>query len=608
MAGARRKRGDSSSSERVWADIEAKEETPKLRDDAGKLSVLVEMVSMPGASAMVASAALREETLGGLELDEEFQPVPLGGGTLEAALGLGVAGTPTYVVRAKVDDESAMAELRKRPDVVEVWEDTPIAPYQTCPIPPCDCSPGTPKGTMADVANYLGVSQVWAAGFRGTGMVVGIVDGGITAQGRPVKTGETTRRIPRVIGGWPTADWGTEASRWSEHGNMTSTDVLGMAPDAQIYDLRISGAPDIPSTISRALQAFQWAIDQHKVNGTPHILSNSWGIFQESWDTTYARNPNHPFTRKVVEALDEGIIVLFAAGNCGGTCPDGRCGADNGPGRSIWGANSHPRVMTVGAVNKNEEFVGYSSQGPGALDPNKPDFCSVTHFTGYFTSDSGTSAATPILAGAVALLKQAVPGATQDGIKAALKATAKDIGPAGFDQHSGSGIVRIKAAFDRLRLSLPPSKLIVRCPSIVRPACPSVLRPCPSVPIVKCPSRVRPCPTSPIICRPSVLVRCPSELVRCPSATIVCPTTPITCDLIPSRTVPCPSQLACPSSTVCRPGGPGGGQEAWGYGGEDELYGAYDTGYEQWYGVDEMDELGGEGGYDPAGDYWYGGW
>ncbi|HEU0056452.1 MAG TPA: S8 family serine peptidase, partial [Gaiella sp.] len=473
--------------------------------------------------------------------------------------------------------------------------------YQTCPIPPCDCSPGTPKGTMADVANYLGVSQVWAAGFRGTGMVVGVVDGGITAQGRPVKPGETTRRIPRVIGGWPTADWGTEASRWGEHGNMTSTDVLGMAPDAQIYDLRISGAPDIPSTISRALQAFQWAIDQHKVNGTPHVLSNSWGIFQESWDTTYARNPNHPFTRKVVEALDEGIIVLFAAGNCGGTCPDGRCGADNGPGRSIWGANSHPRVMTVGAVNKNEEFVGYSSQGPGALDPNKPDFCSVTHFTGYFTSDSGTSAATPILAGAVALLKQSKPTATQDSIKAALKATAKDIGPAGFDQHSGAGIVRIKAAFDRLRLVIPPSRPIIRCQ-------PSIIVRCPSIPAVRCPSRLRPCPTSPIICRPSVLLRCPSELIRCPSELVACPTKPIACGPLPSRLT------RCPSGPVCRPidpGGPGGpveGLEGWGYGGEEDVYGAYDTGYETWYGLDEMDELGGEGGYDPAGDYWYGGW
>jgi hypothetical protein len=41
------------------------------------------------------------------------------------------------------------------------------------------------------------------------------------------------------------------------------------------------------------------------------VLSNSWGIFQKSWDPDYACNPNHPFTRKVVEALDEGILRPF---------------------------------------------------------------------------------------------------------------------------------------------------------------------------------------------------------------------------------------------------------------------------------------------------------
>ena len=90
--------------------------------------------------------------------------------------------------------------------------------------------------------------------------------------------------------------------------------------------------------------------------------------------------------------------------------------------------------MTVGAVNKNEQFVGYSSRGPAALDPNKPDFCSVTHFTGFFNSDSGTSAATPIAAGVVALMKQANPSLTQDEAKTILRTTAKDIGPSGWDQ------------------------------------------------------------------------------------------------------------------------------------------------------------------------------
>ncbi|MFP5318917.1 MAG: S8 family peptidase [Acidimicrobiia bacterium] len=509
-------------------------ERPEVRDRSGRVSVLVELLSGPGVSPVLATAGVRGVEAGGFTLDEEFQPVPLGaGGPALRGFAAG-AGSETYVVRATVDDEAAMAQILERPDVVNVWRDTPIAPFGPCPIAPCDCSPGTPRGTMADVATYLGVSELWTAGFRGAGMVVGVVDGGITAQGRPVKTGETSRRIPRVIGGWPVADWGTEASAWKEHGNMCSTDVLGMAPEAQIYDLRISGGADIPATISRALQAFQWAIDQHRANGTPQVLSNSWGIFQESWDNTYARNPNHPFTRKVLEALDEGILVLFAAGNCGGACPDGRCGPDNGPGRSIWGANSHTRVMTVGAVNKNEEFVGYSSQGPGALDPNKPDFCSVTHFTGYHNSDSGTSAATPILAGAVALLKQAVPAATQDGIKNALKNTAKDIGPSGFDQHSGTGIVRVKAAWDSLRGgALPISKLVCQ-PSVT----------------VLCQSKAAACNVSKIICGPAsqVTICEPSKVKICIPVThvAVCqqiPTRPPGCGIVPVTRV-CPS-VAC---------------------------------------------------------------
>ena len=130
---------------------------------------------------------------------------------------------------------------------------------------------------------------------------------------------------------------------------------------------------------------------------------------------------------------------------------------DKGPGRSIWGANGHPSVITVGAVNLNELFVGYSSQGPAALDENKPDFCSVTHFAGYFpslnsddVSDGGTSAATPIAAGVIALFKEGHPSCTQEQIKKAIIDAAKDIGPAGWDKHSGAGILRGNDAFDKL--------------------------------------------------------------------------------------------------------------------------------------------------------------
>lgn len=429
----------------------------------GKRRVLIEMRVPRGAMGLAAMRQADQIDVPGLTIDHDYEPVEMVRAGREAA----VAGESSYIVRGEVDDDK-LEEIRKQPNVIKVWRDTPIAPFarsstaanvqpvssqSTCPIPPCDCQPWIPKGTLADVATYLKVDEIWDAGQKGDGIVIGIVDGGITAKDRPISSGDTNHPdwpmelVSRVTGGWPSTDWGTTGVAWGWHGNMCATDALGMAPHAKIYDLRISAGTN-SNTISNALAAFQWAIEQFRADGTPQVLSNSWGIFQESWDSDYANDPDHPFTRKVVEALDEGILVLFAAGNCGETCPDGRCGSDTGPGQSIWGANGHQRVMTVGAVNKNEEFIGYSSQGPASLEQDKPDFCGISHFDGYFDSDSGTSAACPIVAGVVALIKQASPGATQDEIKECLKQTAKDIGPSGFDHHSGAGIIQGKAAFD----------------------------------------------------------------------------------------------------------------------------------------------------------------
>ena len=616
---------------------------PQPTDGKGRLSILVEMRYTPGGSGPMAMSSAEGFSGDGFAVDNEFEPVSMGGtGSAEFAAS-GQAPDETFVVRGTVASEDAMAALRSRPEVAGVWRDVPIDgfpvdnPYgpQTgggmaaCPIPPCDCSPGTPKGNMADVATYLGVDQVWAAGFRGNGIVVGVLDSGITAQGRPVKNGETSRRIPRVIGGWP-SDWGTESGKWGNHGNMCATDVLGMAPEAQLYDLRIAGSGGSPGTISRALQAFNWSINQFRSNGTPQVLTNSWGIFQETWDTTYARNPNHPFTRKVVEAINEGILVLFAAGNCGDTCPDNRCGADNGPGRSIWGANGHPLVMTVGAVNKNEEFIGYSSRGPAALDSNKPDFCSISHFTGYFTSDSGTSAATPILAGAVALLKQSQPSATQAQLKSILKATAKDIGASGFDQHSGSGIVQIKAAYDRLHRPVRRTIVGPACPrrTVVGPLCPrrTLTGPwCPRPTTVgpRCPRRtlVDPwCPRRTLVgpwCpRPTTVgPRCPRRTFTgpwCPRPTFAgCPRPTLSGPRCPRVTLvgcPRPTLAGCPRPTLA--GCPRPTLGCFRAGDEDYYDSGWDDGYDDWddgYAMYEDaydDEWVDEYGAESDADYW----
>lgn len=610
-------------------------ETPQPTKD-NRLSVLVEMLSHPGSSGMHVMSSAHGMDVPGFEVDEQFEPVTLGTNPSFGAVSRGTSQSESTVLRGTVNSEEEMHALRERPEVAGVWRDTPISPFpgfgdpqptlqgngsamNSCPIPPCDCEPATPKGDLADVAQYLGVDQIWNSGFRGAGIVVGVLDSGITAQGRPVKPGETHRRIPRVINGWP-SDWGTESGKWGEHGNMCATDVLGMAPEAQLYDLRIAGSGGSPGTISRALQAFNWALSQFRTDGTPQILTNSWGIFQEAWDNTYARNPNHPFTRKVVEAINEGMIVLFAAGNCGDTCPDNRCGSDTGPGNSIWGANGHPMVMTIGAVNKDEDFIGYSSQGPAALDSNKPDFCSISHFRGYFNSDSGTSAATPILAGAVALLKQASPGSDQNDIKEVLKATAKDIGPSGFDQHSGAGIVQIKAAYDHMHRPVIRPTLTASCkirPTLIASHC-GIIR---STQIGCPPRRTILGSTCP---RPTFIgPRCPRPTfigARCPRPTFIpelCPRpTRVGCPRPTIFDCPRPTLVSCtrPTSMGCsRPSLLCGfsGDDLSGYEEQDLLARLAYTGYDEYYANGWGADMDAEDHYVddyetyPEADYWY---
>jgi subtilisin family serine protease len=418
-------------------------------------------------------------------MDESYEPVPVAvaDGT-EKSVARAVKGgeKEAVLIRGEVEEDK-VEELKGMPGVLNVWDDgivmafgcgdcpdsdgfvdddgsafdeydDPDGDYDpsadadpafdlelSSPCSPTDCASGTPKGTIADVAKYLRVDRLWSRGIRGRDVVIGIVDSGVN------KT-----KVPAFIGGWsPTPGYTPGDAPSSSHGTMCAFDASGMAPDARIYDIALLQAQGgISGLLSDAVKAFQWAIDQYKADGTPQILSNSWGMFQQAWAPDYATNPNHPVTRKVVEAIDTGIIVLFAAGNCGSQCPSGKCGSDTGPGKSIWGANGHPMSITVGAANIREEWIGYTSQGPAALDPKKPDFCAPSHFTGARTSDNGTSAACPICAGVVALYRSHDPNLRQGKVKKALQKTAKNLCASGWDPHSGYGMIQGERAFNHL--------------------------------------------------------------------------------------------------------------------------------------------------------------
>ena len=74
------------------------------------------------------------------------------------------------------------------------------------------------------------------------------------------------------------SDWGTTGVDWDWHGNMCAMDVLGIAPGAKLYDLRING-----DTLTSAYRNFDWAINRHKVDRTPHIITNSWSYYLREW-------------------------------------------------------------------------------------------------------------------------------------------------------------------------------------------------------------------------------------------------------------------------------------------------------------------------------------
>jgi subtilisin family serine protease len=429
--------------------------------------VLVELgINQPFDPARVAQEARTLHTAG-FVIDAEFAPLAVGSNPTQ--------GAPhgRALVRGWVGADH-LSVLQEQASIV--WRDDPLVQLPLgrprvagpCPIPPCDCTAGScAEGNFAEVATYLGVDRLWAAGYRGAGIVVGIVDCGLCAHGRPVHRGETAV-VPNVGAGFPTADWGTTsrvARRWRDHGNMTATDVLAMAPEAKLYDIRIADrfAGDEAILLSNACAAIDWAIKRHRLDGTPHVLCNCWGLHKPLDQPAYANDPTHPLTRKIVEAMDEGMLVLFSAGNCGLACPARYC-QDTGNGFRIWAANGHPRVMTVGAITLREQLAGYSSPGPASLDPGKPDFCSITQFAGYYPDidpfrdpplkcDPGTSAATAIAAGVVALLKQGHPSLTQDQAKAVLKSTAKPIGPGPFNRFAGAGVIQAGAAWDALAKS-----------------------------------------------------------------------------------------------------------------------------------------------------------
>jgi subtilisin family serine protease len=357
----------------------------------------------------------------------------------------------TYVVRGSIPDDpagqrTALEQAQRHPDVVGVFSDPTV---QTCLV----CPGSGAVGNDQDVARLLGVKALADDGLDGHGVPLAIVDTGFNLAYLKSKGRDPRYSIRRS---WTPAGVETKPGRHPvNHGTMCAFDVGIAAPEATLLDYAVllseaTGTTAMSGLLSDAVLAYSkllGIVQAQPANRRRLVISNSWGMFDPAWDFpvgnpgNYSDNPAHPFNVIVASLADAGADILFAAGNCGRDCPDGRCGF--GDTQPICGANSHPSVLSIAGIDTKKRRVGYSSQGPGRLSAAKPDVSTYTHFTGsgVYPQDGGTSAACPVAAGVVAAIRtrHSASQLSPAELRTLIAKTAADLGGTGFDDDFGWG-------------------------------------------------------------------------------------------------------------------------------------------------------------------------
>jgi hypothetical protein len=466
------------------------------------------IVELKYTAALAASAQAGEETGLGmnpnalptietLQYDPTFSPVPLpklvhgthpDGELFDsmAAVSLDLAPSQvTYLVRGTIDDtvaEAVSAQAAGDSDVVNIYSDVAISPMIVCPG-------SAAVGTDLDVERLLCTSAMHSSGMDGSGVLVAIVDTGVNMAYLNSKGKTPTFDAARSWAWSPTV---TPGSAPVDHGTMCAYDACIAAPRCTLLDIALLhpisapvGGTIMSALLSDAIRAYNHLLGILTAPPRPGatvsmVVNNSWGMFHTSWDFpvghpgNYSDNPAHPFNVIVASLERAGADILFAAGNCGADCPDGRCRGVTA--NTIYGANSSASVLSVAGVDTTRARVGYSAIGPGRLTTQKPDISGYTHFrgSGVYAADGGTSAACPVVAGVVAAVRSRRPYNPTDSstspaaIRSLVTTTAVDLGPAGYDYSHGFGVVDGCTLRSRLVPTLPPIDICVRFPILCR--------------------------------------------------------------------------------------------------------------------------------------------
>lgn len=331
-------------------------------------------------------------------------------------------------------DAASVKALAARPEVQKVFPNFRVAVGDPMPN----------RGGVAPSAgnewniDKIGAPAVWSTfSTTGTGAKVAILDTGIDDT-HPDLAGKVDEFVQVDEYGNATTTTPTDTDAHGTHvsGIVAGSGGIGVAPGA-----RLMGAIVLPGgggTYAQVLGGMEWAADPDGNPATadqPDVANMSWG----SIGLVYQ------FIEPIDNLVAAGVFPAVAAGNWGE-------GWVSGPG-------DVPTAFAVGATDKNDAVPWWSSGGevtwyepPHAGVYTKPDASAPGAAVrssvpgGGYAIWSGTSMATPHMAGAAALLRSLDPSLTVGEISSILQSTALDLGAEGKDTRYGSGRIDVPAA------------------------------------------------------------------------------------------------------------------------------------------------------------------
>jgi subtilisin family serine protease len=264
---------------------------------------------------------------------------------------------------------------------------------------------------------------------KGSNVVVAVVDTGVDLNHPDLKA--------NLVPGYNAEDPGTPPQDGHYHGTHVAgiiaavqnngEGITGIAPQAKIMPVRaISNGG-----VAEVVEGITWAVD----NGARVInLSLGWDYPNASVEET--------IQRAVKYALEKNVVICAALSNSSSFNP--RSTPDN-----LAGKPGFEGVIGVGNVDVNDRRQGAYGNWKSVSSPGTQIMSTMPN--GKYGNLTGTSMATPMVAGIAALMLSQNPGLKNTELRKRMMDTARDLGNPGFDDQFGAGRVNAGAVLAQLR-------------------------------------------------------------------------------------------------------------------------------------------------------------